>query len=119
MSKSKKALLSIGVALATKKLVNWVSDLEFDDVLRPIGLERRRSHWGETAITLGVGMLVGGTAALLLAPSNGKEARSRLTAKVNEMAENALRDGGGDVTNGADNQAAERRENFTDAQSPS
>jgi len=90
MSKSKKALLSVGAAIATKKLAGLFSDFEFDDLLRPMGLARRRSHWGETILTLGVGIVIGGGAALLLAPSNGKETRARLADKMNALAETAL-----------------------------
>ncbi len=89
MVRAKKALLSLGAALATKKLVSLPSRLDLDGLLPPMGLARRRTHWGEIAATLGVGLAVGGVVALLVTPSNGKETRARLLSKLRALGDSA------------------------------
>lgn len=62
-----------------------ISDVQFDDLLRPLGLTRRHSSWPQNLALLGAGALVGGVAALLLAPSSGQETRARLAKKAEEL----------------------------------
>lgn len=85
MHKARNTILSIGAAIASTKLASLISGLEFDDVLRPMGLSRRRAHWPENLAYLGAGIALGGVAALLLAPSSGQEARQRLARKADAL----------------------------------
>ena len=91
MQKFKSTLLSLGAAIATTKLAHLFSDLELDDVLRPVGLTRRHSRWPGHLAFLGAGIVVGGVSALLLAPTNGEEARLRLAKKAGELGEAAVK----------------------------
>ena len=87
MYRTKNTLLSLGAAIAGTKLVRLISDLELDDVLRPIGLARRRGYWPQNLALLGAGIVVGGVTALLLAPSSGQQSRARLAKKADELVE--------------------------------
>lgn len=91
MHKARNTLLSIGVAIAGTKLVQAMSGLEFNDLIRPLGLARRRGNWPEHLLLLGAGVLVGGATALLLAPSSGRVARERIATKVDELGAAASR----------------------------
>lgn len=88
---AKKMLFSVGAAIASTKLAHLITDLGVDDVLRPVGLSRRRSHVPENLAFLGIGVLVGGAAALLLAPSSGEETRRTLARKAEELGDAAQR----------------------------
>lgn len=85
MRKARNTILSIGAALAATKLASLISGLEFDDVLRPVGLSKRRAHWPKNLACLGAGMALGGVTALLLAPSSGREARQRIVKKADAL----------------------------------
>src|SRR6478609_8115687 len=91
MPNTKRTLLSLGAAIATTKLAHMVSGMELDDVLRPVGLARRRRQWPGKLAFLGAGIVVGGVTALLLAPSAGEQARARVAKKAGELGEAALR----------------------------
>ena len=91
MHKARNTLLSIGTAIAGAKLAQTLSNLELDDVLRPLRLARRRSHWGESLAFLGAGIVVGGATALLLAPASGQATRERLAEKAKGLGEAAAR----------------------------
>lgn len=93
MNKARNALLSLGAAIATRRLVHLVSSLELDDVLRPVGLSRRQDRWRGNLAFLAAGVVVGGVAALLLAPSSGGATRARLAKKAGELGEAALKTG--------------------------
>jgi hypothetical protein len=86
-----KTLLSIGAAAISTKLARTLSGLEFDDVLRPLGLSRRHSHWPENLAFLGVGVIVGGITGLMLAPSSGRVTRERFAKKADELSDVAIR----------------------------
>jgi hypothetical protein len=90
-----KTLLSLGAAIAGTKIAQAVSHFDFDDALSNalggIGLARRRSHIPENLAFLGVGIVVGGVAALLLAPSSGEETREKLSRKVDRLGDAASR----------------------------
>jgi hypothetical protein len=85
MLKASNTLLSIGAAVASSKLASAISDLEFNDVLRPLGLSRRRMYWPQNLAYLGAGIVVGGVTALLLAPASGRVSRQRLAKKAEEL----------------------------------
>jgi hypothetical protein len=89
MNNIRNALFSLGAAIAGTKIIRSVSDLEMDDVLAPLGLTRRRPHVAQSLTLLGVGALVGGAVALLLAPSSGRETRDRIAKKANELGDAA------------------------------
>jgi hypothetical protein len=91
MHKARNTLLSIGAAVASTKLASAISDLQFNDLLRPLGLSRRRMYWPQNLAYLGAGILVGGVTALLLAPSSGQVSRQRLAKKADELGATASR----------------------------
>ena len=90
-----KLLVSLGSTLAATKLAQTVSRLEADDVLRVVGLARRRSTLLENIALFGMGALAGAGAALLLAPASGLETRERVAlelGRVKDKTVDALRD---------------------------
>ena len=90
-----KLLVSLGSTLAATKLAQTLSRLETDDVLRVVGLSRRRSTLLENIALFGAGALAGAGAALLLAPASGTETRERVAyqlGKVKDKTVDALRD---------------------------
>jgi hypothetical protein len=89
MQNVRNIMLSLGAAIAGTKIVRAVSDIEFDDVLSPLGLSRRRSHLGTDLALLSAGMLVGGAVALIFAPMSGRETRERLAKKADELSDAA------------------------------
>jgi hypothetical protein len=89
MQTLRNLIFSVGAAIAGTKIVRAVSDLEFDDVLAPIGLSRRRSHVVTDIALLGAGMVLGGAAALIFAPMSGRETRQRLASKADELGDAA------------------------------
>jgi hypothetical protein len=88
---TKKTLISLGAAIAGSKLVHAFSSLDMDDALGRVGLSRRRTHAPENLAFFGIGIVVGGVAALLLAPSSGEETRHKLTQKVDRIGDAASR----------------------------
>jgi len=89
MNNIRNILFSVGAAIASTKIIRAVSDIGLDDVLAPMGLSRRRSHVGADLALLGAGMLVGGAAALIFAPSSGQETRRLLSEKADELGDAA------------------------------
>jgi YtxH-like protein len=90
-----KLLVSLGSTLAASRLAQSISNLEADDVLRVVGLARRRNYFLENLALVGVGALAGAAVALLLAPASGTETRERMAlelGKVKEATVDALRD---------------------------
>ena len=90
-----KLLVSLGSTLAATKLAQTISRLETDDVLRVVGLSRRRSTLLENIALFGMGALAGAGAALLLAPASGIETRERVAlelGRVKDKTVDALRD---------------------------
>jgi hypothetical protein len=76
---NKKFWLSLGTAIAASRAVQTVSHVKSDDVLGLIGLARRRNTTLENVALIGLGAFVGAGAALLLAPTDGQEARKRVS----------------------------------------
>jgi hypothetical protein len=90
-----KFLVSLGSTLAASRLAQGVASLQADDMLRVVGLSRRRSYFLENLALVGVGALAGAAAALLLAPASGTETRERMAlelGKVKDQTIDALRD---------------------------
>jgi hypothetical protein len=80
-----KALWTLGSLIGAQqasKFVRGIGDVEFNDILGVIGLERRPSSYSRVLPALGlvaVSAAVGAGAALLLAPSSGEDLRARLS----------------------------------------
>jgi len=89
MQTLRNLIFSVGAAIAGTKIVRAVSDLEFDDVLAPIGLSRRRSHIVTDVALLSAGMVLGGAVALIFAPMSGRETRQRIASKADELGDAA------------------------------
>ncbi len=92
---TKKLLMSVGSAIAASKLAKTVSGIEVEDILGTVGLARRRSYFFENLGLLAAGAVVGAGAAILLAPSSGRETRRRLgdeAAKLGSAARDAVRE---------------------------
>jgi hypothetical protein len=89
MQTLRNLIFSVGAAIAGTKIVRAVSDLEFDDVLAPIGLSRRRSHIVSDVALLSAGMVLGGAVALIFAPMSGRETRQRIASKADELGDAA------------------------------
>lgn len=90
-----KLLVSLGSTLAATRLAQSISTLQADDVLRVVGLSRRRSYFAENLALVGAGALAGAAIALLLAPASGTETRERMAlelGKVKDATVDALRD---------------------------
>jgi hypothetical protein len=65
-----------------------------DDLLHPIGLQRRRGGMGYALPALQwllVGAVIGGCAALLFAPSSGEELRGQIGERLQSARDNARR----------------------------
>jgi hypothetical protein len=89
MQTLRNLIFSVGAAIAGTKIVRAVSDLEFDDVLAPIGLSRRRTHIVQDVALLSAGMVLGGAVALIFAPMSGRETRQRIASKADELGDAA------------------------------
>jgi hypothetical protein len=70
-----RSLASLGNSLRARRLFRNIVQL---DVLRLVGLTRRKSHLAENLALIGVGALAGAGIALLLAPSSGNRLRERV-----------------------------------------
>ena len=87
---NKKLLMSLGTAIAASKIAKTVSNIEFSDVLGSVGLSRRRSHFLENLGLVAAGAIVGAGAAILFAPSSGRETRRRLSAEASKLGQAAM-----------------------------
>src|SRR5262245_30054030 len=58
-----KFLVSLGSTLAASRLAQGISNLETDDVLRVVGLARRRNYFIENLALVGAGALAGAAVA--------------------------------------------------------
>ena len=84
---AKKMLVSIAAAVASSRAVRALSTTDSGDLLGLIGLERRRSHLFEGLGLLGLGAVVGAGAALMMAPSSGRELRAKLGKEIEKLGE--------------------------------
>jgi len=57
-------------------------NLEADDVLDLLGLQRKGTDWAPAITALGVGLLVGAGIGLLLAPKSGADLRDDLRQRL-------------------------------------
>jgi len=86
-----KALWTLGSLIGAQqaaKFARGLGDVEWNDVLGVVGLERRPSAFSRTMPMLGlvaVSAAVGAGAALLLAPSSGEELRARLSDGLDDV----------------------------------
>jgi YtxH-like protein len=90
-----KLLVSLGSTLAATRVAQTLSHLQADDMLRLVGLAKRRNYFLENLALVGLGALAGAGAALLLAPASGPETRERVAlqlGKVKDATVDALRD---------------------------
>jgi len=87
---NKKFLVSIGTAIAASKIAKTVSNIELNDVLGTVGLARRRNHFLENLGLVALGAVAGAGAAMLLAPSSGRETRRRLSEGASKLGNAAL-----------------------------
>jgi hypothetical protein len=72
-------LMSLGTGIAATRAAQILTHVTFNDVLGIVGLERRRSTTVENVALIGLGVVVGAGAALLLAPTDGEETRRRVS----------------------------------------
>ena len=66
--------------------LNDIKNLSKDDVLALLGLQTRSSAAGAVFGSIGligIGMLIGAGAALMMAPKSGRELREDLTVRLN------------------------------------
>jgi hypothetical protein len=87
---NKKILMSVGTAIAASKLARAVSGIELNDVLGSFGLSRRRNHFLENLGLVAAGAVVGAGAAILFAPSSGRETRQRLSDEASKLGSAAM-----------------------------
>jgi hypothetical protein len=85
-----KFLVSLGSTLAASRLAQSVASLQADDMLRVVGLSRRRSYFLENLALVGVGALAGAAAALLLAPASGTETRERMALELGKVKDQTI-----------------------------
>jgi hypothetical protein len=87
---SKKMLMSLGTAIAASKVAKTISGIELEDVLGTVGLSRRRSYFLENLGLVAAGAIIGAGAAMLFAPTSGRETRQRLSSQASRMGQAAL-----------------------------
>ena len=87
---NKKVLMSLGTAIAASKIAKTISGIELNDVLGTVGLSRRRSHFLENLGLVAAGAIVGAGAAILFAPSSGRETRRRLGDEASKLGTAAM-----------------------------
>ena len=80
-----KTFLSIAGALAAGQATRMLTQMDMNDALSVLGLERHRSRTLENIGLIVLGALAGSGAALLLAPNSGRDTREKLTEKLQEF----------------------------------
>jgi|GEM_PF-2051557 len=76
-----KTLRTIGNTLEVKRMMNGVRNIEPNDFLNRVGLERRRSTMDSVLPALGffaAGAAIGAGLAVLFTPSTGSEVRGKI-----------------------------------------
>ena len=92
---TKKLLMSLGTAIAASNIARSVSGIGIEDVLGTVGLSRRRSHFLENLGLVAAGAVVGAGAAILFAPSSGRETRRLIgdeAARLRQAAMDAVKE---------------------------
>lgn len=87
---TRKLLMSLGTAVAASKLARSVTGLEIEDVLGTVGLSRRRSHFLENLGLVAAGAVIGAGAAILFAPSSGRETRRLIGDEASRLGQAAM-----------------------------
>lgn len=87
---TKKLLMSLGTAIAASNIAKQVSGFGIEDVLGTVGLSRRRSHFLENLGLVAVGAVVGAGAAILFAPSSGRETRRLIGDEASRLSQAAM-----------------------------
>ena len=87
---NKKVLMSLGTAIAASKIAKTITGIELDDVLGTVGLSKRRSYFLENLGLVAAGAIVGAGAAILFAPSSGRETRRRLGDEASKLGSAAM-----------------------------
>jgi hypothetical protein len=87
---TKKLLMSLGAAVAASKPPKSESSIELEDVLGTVGLARRRSYFLENLGLVAAGAIIGAGAAILFAPSSGRETRRRLSSEASKLGSAAM-----------------------------
>ena len=109
-----KSALSLGTAATAHRLARGFQHFGADDVLGLIGLERRRSTMEKVLPAVGwfgLGTALGAGAALMLAPTSGRELRARVSDQLGE-AKQRMADEVHSIENKIEDKAREvRREN--------
>jgi hypothetical protein len=86
---AKKTLFSLGMALASSRFVQRITELEADDVFHLFGLQRRRGNTLSAVGLVAAGAAVGAGVALLFAPEAGTETRKRIGRQVEKLGQSA------------------------------
>ncbi len=84
-----RTLMSIGSAIAATPVARSLTIGSLRDPLALFGLERRSSRVLERSALIGAGVLLGAGAALLLAPTSGRETRQRISERANQLTKEA------------------------------
>jgi len=82
-----KAALALGSVTLAREAASALQHVDLSNVLEAVGLERKRRALDGILPAVGLvtlGAAVGAGAALLLAPTSGRELRSRISGKVEE-----------------------------------
>src|SRR5687767_8879441 len=78
-----KSAMALGSIVGARQAAKLLRNIDFDDALGYVGLERRHNPMS-TAALVALSAVVGAGAALLLAPSSGAELRSRLSDRLQD-----------------------------------
>lgn len=82
--------MSLGTAIAASRIAKSVTGIELEDILGGVGLSRRRSHFLENLGLVAAGVVVGAGAAMLLAPSSGRETRRLIGDQASRLSQAAM-----------------------------
>jgi hypothetical protein len=83
MSFLMKSAMALGSIVGARQAAKVLRNIDFDDALGYVGLERRHNPIGTVAL-VALSAAVGAGAALLLAPTSGAELRSRLNDRLQD-----------------------------------
>lgn len=112
-----KTLRTIGNTLEVKRMMNGVRNIEPNDLLHRIGLERRRSTMDSVLPALGffaVGAAIGAGLAVLFTPSTGSEVRGKIAkaaTDAKDKVEGLLASGEEEATEGESTETSNRSRN--------
>jgi hypothetical protein len=82
-----KTALALGSIFGAREAAKALQHVDVDQVLATIGLERKPRAYERTLPVVGLitlGAAIGAGAALLLAPSSGRELRARISGRIDE-----------------------------------